>query len=316
MSSSPTPSNPPSLRRIGPGVAGLLSVLVYLSLPLVPLVGLVLALLAPLPLLQVTASGRPSFMAWGWVAVVGTGGALLTSSTWLAVLTLGYLATTAWPAVSVESWRRRGWSEGRWLAILVLVGLLISLSALSAILYPAFPPQRLGEMIAASLEQAGIPSGLYGLGSGTREIGAAFGLVAYIVPALSALYLTLLGRFLGARLSVLGLDTARGPFCDYRSEEWLPVGFILGGLGWVFLPEPGKWLAANLLVTVAGLYFVHGLAIIHFYLGPRLRHNRWVRAGVLLVALQMPVAATVAAAGLADAFVRLRRSGKPDEGRA
>ena len=97
----------------------MLSVLVYLSLPLVPLVGLVLALLAPLPLLQVTASGRPSFMAWGWVAVVGTGGALLTSSTWLAVLTLGYLATTAWPAVSVESWRRRGWSEGRWLAILV-----------------------------------------------------------------------------------------------------------------------------------------------------------------------------------------------------
>ena len=29
----------------------------------------------------------------------------------------------------------------------------------------------------------------------------------------------------------------------------------------------GKWLAANLLVTVLGLYFVHGLAIILFYLG-------------------------------------------------
>lgn len=316
MSGSPTPSNPPSLRRIGPGVAGLLSVLVYLSLPLVPLVGLVLALLAPLPLLQVTASGRPSFMAWGWVAVVGAGAVFLTSSPWLAALTLGYLAATAWPAVSIESWQRRGWSEGRWLAILVLVGLVISLSAMSAVLHPAFPPQRLGEIVAASWEQAGMPSWLRNVGGGEHEVSVALNLFAYLVPAMSALYLALVGSFLRPRLSVLGLGVGSEPFCDYRSEDWLPVGFILGGLGWVFLPEPGKWLAANLLVTVAGLYFVHGLAIIHYYLGPRLRHNRWVRAGVLLFALQMPVAAAVAAAGLADAFVRLRRSREPGEGSA
>lgn len=300
-------------RRIGPGVAGLLSVLVYLSLPLVPLVGLFLALLAPLPLLQMTGSGRPSFMAWGWVAVVAAGAVLLTSSPLLAALTLGYLVVAVWPAVSVEGWLRRGWSTGRWLAIVTLAALGIAVAALAAVLHPAFPPQALGEFVGASWERTGLPARLVGASS-EEQIAAALGLFAYLAPAVSALYLTLVGTFVRRRLGLLGVDVGSEPFCDYRSEEWLPVGFILGGLGWAFLPEPGKWLAANLLVTIAGLYFVHGLAIIHFYLGPRLRQNRWVRAGVLLLALQMPVAAVVAVAGLTDAFVRLRRSGEADGG--
>lgn len=314
MSGSPTPPRPPFLRRIGPGAAGLLSLLVYLSLPLAPLAGLGLALLAPLPLLQVVASGRPSLPAWGWVAVVGAGAVFLTESPWLAALTLGYLVTAVWPAVSVESRRRHGWGDGRWLAVLALVALAIALAALGAVLHPAPPSRRLGEILAASWEQAGVPPWLREVGGGEHQVAVALGLVAYLVPALAALYLMAVGCFLRPRLRAFGLGAGSELFSDYRSEEWLPVGFILGGLGWAFLPEPGKWLAANLLVTVAGLYFVHGMAIIHFYLGPRLRHNRWVRAGVLLLALQMPVAAIVAAAGLVDAFVPLRRRGESDGG--
>jgi uncharacterized protein YybS (DUF2232 family) len=68
------------------------------------------------------------------------------------------------------------------------------------------------------------------------------------------------------------------------------------------------------LVTVLGLYFMHGLAIIHFYLGPRLAANRWVRLAVALLALQMPLALVVSVLGLADSFFRLRRSGAVDEG--
>jgi len=80
----------------------------------------------------------------------------------------------------------------------------------------------------------------------------------------------------------------------------------------VFLPEPGKWLATNLLVVVLCLYFVHGLAIIHYYLGPQLTASRWVRVGVGMVFL--PIAPVLSALGLADCFVRLRRGGDLDEG--
>lgn len=296
-------------------MAGLLSLLVFLSLPLVPIVGLFLALLAPLPLLQVVASGRSAYTAWGWVAVVLVAGVLLTSAAWLAAVAVGYLLVTVWPATAVEVWVRRGWREGRWLAIVVLVALLIASVSLAATFYPAFPPERLGAIVSASWEEAGgIPTWLKGISSTGPELDLAVRLFTYLIPSLSALYVMMVASFLRPRLSIVGVLAPVGPFESYASDEWLPTGFIFGGLGWVFLPEPGKWLAANLLITIAGLYFVHGLAIIHFYLGPRLRHNRWVRAGVLILALQMPVAAVLSVVGLADNFVRLRRSEEKDEG--
>lgn len=315
MSSNPLSSVPPSLRRLGPGMAGLLSLLVFLSLPLVPVVGLFLALLAPLPLLQVIASGRSGFLAWGWVAVVLAGGVLLSSEAWLAAVAVGYLLVTVWPATSVEIWVRRGWREGRWLAIVVLIALLIATASLAATFYPVFPPERLSAIVAASWEEAGgIPTWFKGISATGPELDLAVHLFTYLIPSLVALYVLMVASFLWPRLRVVGVPVEVGSFETYRSDEWLPIGFIVGGLGWVFLPEPGKWLAANLLITIAGLYFVHGLAIIHFYLGPRLRHSRWIRAGVLVLALQMPVAAMLSVLGLADNFVRLRRSGEKDEG--
>ncbi|HNX49645.1 MAG TPA: DUF2232 domain-containing protein [Thermoanaerobaculaceae bacterium] len=296
-------------------MAGLFSLLVFLSLPLVPIIGVFLALLAPLPLLQVIASGRSGFMAWGWVAVVLAGGVLLSSEAWLAAVAVGYLLVTVWPATSVEIWARRGWREGRWLASVVLIALLIATASLAATFYPVFPPERLSAIVAASWEEAGgIPTWLKGVSATGPELELALRLFTYLIPSLAALYVLMVASFLRPRLRVVGVPVEVGSFEAYRSDEWLPIGFILGGLGWVFLPEPGKWLAANLLITIAGLYFVHGLAIIHFYLGPRLRHSRWIRAGVLVLALQMPVAAMLSVLGLADNFVRLRRSGEKDEG--
>ncbi|NCO69558.1 MAG: DUF2232 domain-containing protein [Acidobacteria bacterium] len=78
-------------------------------------------------------------------------------------------------------------------------------------------------------------------------------------------------------------------------------------------PEPVKWLGGNMLFTVLGLYFVHGLAIIHFYLGRRLAGNRWVRVGVGVLCVQVPLAGVVSVLGLIDAFFRLRRGSGSDE---
>lgn len=315
MPGSPTPSNPPSLRRIGPGVAGLLSVLVYLSLPLVPPLGIFLALLAPLPLLQIAGTGRPAFIAWGWVAAAGAGAVLLSYSVDLTIALTGYLLVAAWPASSVEIRLRRGWGDGRWIAVVALVALVAS----GAALFAGVAPRPLAEVMESEFNTAlaAMPELAASLRTALDTNPIAFLVLRasfYLPPAFIALYVATVALFVRPRLALLGLGSGTAPFSEYRSEEWLPVGFILGGLGWVFLPEPGKWLAANLLVTVAGLYFVQGLAIIHFYLGPRLRHNRWVRAGVLLLALH--IAVVIALAGLVDGFVRLRRSREPDEGSA
>lgn len=307
----------------------MLSLLVFLSLPFgmslavassspwLVLPALLAPLLAPLPLLQVTAARGSSFLAWGWVTVCLAGAALVYPLPALALLALGYLLFVVWPAVSVELRLRRAWPDGRWMAILALVGLAIVVAALFGMASPQFPPQVLEEQVAADLRASPELQRAWETAVAQNRLAAqTLTIATYLAPSLSAAYLLAFGAYLRPRLPLLGLPIVTEEFCLFRSEEWLPVGFILGGLGWAVLPEPGKWLGANLLVTVAGLYFLHGLAIIHFYLGPRLRHNRWARAGVLLVALQVPVAAAVAVVGLADAFVRLRRSREPGEGSA
>jgi hypothetical protein len=155
-----------------------------------------------------------------------------------------------------------------------------------------------------------------GEGAGGEELMArAMQVVAYLTPSMAAMYVLSGALWLRPRLPLLGLPRGSEPFPLYTSEEWLPVGFVVGGLGWVFAPEPYKWLAANLLVTVLGLYFVHGLAIILFYLGRRFGMNRWVRLGVVVLALQIPVALVFSALGLADTFFGLRRGGAYDGGR-
>ena len=126
--------------------------------------------------------------------------------------------------------------------------------------------------------------------------------------------MTGIGFWLRPRLRVLGIEKGTEPFHLFRAEEWLPVGFAVGGLGWVFATAWVKWLAANLLVTVLGLYLLQGVVIIHFYLGRRLGSNRWVRVAVMLLALQLPVAVLLALAGIADAFFPLRRGAGWDEG--
>jgi hypothetical protein len=266
MASGQTPPSPPSLRVIGPGVAGLFSLLVFASLPLLPILGVFLALLAPLPLVHVVAHGRTSFLAWGWVAIGLVAAVFLFPEPWLVGVLPG---------------------DG-------LVRLFTRMLTGASELVKAFAAGGGGEELLARA---------------TRTVG-------YLVPSLVALYVLTGALWLRPRLPLLGLSRGAEPFPLYTSEEWLPVGFALGGLGWVFAPEPYKWLAANLLVTVLGLYFVHGLAIILFYLGRRFGSNRWVRLGVMVFALQVPVALVFSALGLADTFFRLRHGGANDGGPA
>jgi uncharacterized protein YybS (DUF2232 family) len=297
-------------------MAGLFSLLVFASLPLLPILGVFLALLAPLPLVHVVAGGRTSFVAWGWVAVGLVSAVFLFRAPWLVALCVGYLLVAVWPAVSVETWVRRQWSTGRWAAIVALVVLGVVSVVVTAALWPTMPGEGLIQLFARLMAGASQLVKALGEGAGGEELMArAMQVVAYLTPSMAAMYVLSGALWLRPRLPLLGLPRGSEPFPLYTSEEWLPVGFVVGGLGWVFAPEPYKWLAANLLVTVLGLYFVHGLAIILFYLGRRFGMNRWVRLGVVVLALQIPVALVFSALGLADTFFGLRRGGAYDGGR-
>lgn len=315
MAHSSESHGPPPLRVLSPAVAGLFSLAAFASVALVPLFGVFLGLLASLPLLHLVAVGRPSILGWGWVSITLVGAALLWQQPWLVALALGYVLVAAWPAVSVEAWLRRPWQTGRWAAWVTLV----ALGALSVALIAAYHPQHPAEGLRASLAAAAAGgeelARLLGGSSESKDLlAAAIELAAYLAPAILASYVLSAALWVRPRLAALGLPRGSEPFALYSSEEWLPVGFALGGLGWVFAGGVTKWLASNLFATVLGLYFIHGLAIIHFYLGRRFGTNRWVRVAVALFALQIPVAVALAVLGLADSFFRLRRGAVSDEG--
>ncbi len=297
-------------------LAGVLSLLVFGSLLAIPFLGILTAMLAPLPLLHLAAAGRPSLLGWGWVAVVLAGGALVTHSAWLVAVLVGYLAVAVWPAVAVEVWARAGWPGGRWLAVVSGAALALALGVTIAVAYPAHPAELLRNAMGTASRGAETLVRLLGPEgrASSQTMAEALEATAYLLPSLAALYVLAVALWVRPRLPSLRFPVGGEPFHLLRAEEWLPVPFALGGLGWVFTGGLAKWCAANLLMVVLGLYFVAGLAIIHFYLGRRLGSNRWVRLAVVLFAVQLPFAVAVAAAGLIDGFFPLRRGAGWDGG--
>ena len=301
--------------RPGPALAGFLSFAALASLAFVPVLGALLAMLAAVPLVHLVAEGRPSLLGWGWVAIVLAGAALLWQSVWLAAVLLAYLLLAVLPAVAVEAWVRHPWSTGRWAAGITGIALAAIAVFAIAVYFPAHPAEALAETLQVAVSETARTFGTLAGGPEAADLLAqGVQLSAYLVPALGALFVLSAALWLRPRLPLLGLPRGGEPFAHYASEEWLPLAFAVGGLGWVFAPPLPKWLASNLFVTVLGLYFLHGMAIIHFYLGRRLGTNRWVRLAVALIALQIPVALALSALGLTDAFFRLRRGGAYDEG--
>jgi uncharacterized protein YybS (DUF2232 family) len=301
--------------RPGPALAGFLSLAALASMIFVPFLGVFIALVAALPLVQLIAEGRPSILGWGWVAVALAGAALLWQGPLLSAALLAYLLLAVLPAVAVEAWLHRPWSTGRWAAGINAIALVAVSGFLIALFYPAPPADEIARRLQAALAETmqamgGLPNGA----AAGELLAQGVQIAAYLAPALAASYVLSAALWVRPRLPLLGLPRGEEPFAQFTSEEWLPLAFAIGGLGWVFATGLAKWLATNLFVAVLGLYFLHGLAIIHFYLGRRFGTNRWVRLAVALFALQIPVALALSALGLTDAFVRLRRGGATDGG--
>ena len=308
---------PAPLRLVGPGVAGLFSLLVVAGVALLPLFGIFLGLLAALPLVHLVASGRSSFTGWGWVGAILVGAALVTGRPWVVAVGFAYLMVAALPAVSVEVWLRRPWSTGRWVALVAGAALVMVAAFLTGFFHPASPfaglAAELQKTVSGNTEVARLLVGSNG--DAEALMSSAMRITSYLAPSLAALYVVACILWLRPRLPMLGLARGSEPFAAFASEEWLPVAFALGGLGWVFAGGTLKWFAANLFVVVLGLYFLDGLAIIHYYLGRRLAGNRWIRLALAFFALQVPFAFVLTAAGLTDTFFSLRRGASQDGGK-
>jgi uncharacterized protein YybS (DUF2232 family) len=117
----------------------------------------------------------------------------------------------------------------------------------------------------------------------------------------------LAARRIGRRLNP---QADGAPLNLYRTPErlvWLLIaggGFMVLGGGWLF------WLGANLVLVMGVLYFFQGLAVVDFWLR-RKNAPTLLRAAVYLtVALEIYVAGLLAATGLFDMWLNLRRLGQ------
>ncbi len=317
MESGETPGPGPFLPvRQGVVTAGLLSLLLYLSLLGLPLLGFLMAPMAAIPVLSVKAGGRPPVLAWGWPALLLATVAVAGGGQTALMVLFGYLLLVALPAVTVERWAGSGWSEGRWVALTSLAGLALVLGLVLAL--SAGHPV---EVTRAWIHQAGLQAEpMYlDLGFGKGEIALmldrAERSLGWILPGMVTGYLVLTLFWLRPRLPFVGVPVETAPFEAYRNDEWLPVAFVAGGAGTVLAGGPWRWLAANLLVVVLILCFVQGLAIIRAHVVRFVGRGLLVRWGLGLICLQVPLAFLVMVLGMIDSFHSLRPAAATDDGR-
>lgn len=307
------------LPRFGGIASGVLSLFLVSSLIVVFPLGLLIAPLGLVPVVQHVVVGRPGVAVWGWVvalllalAVGGISVIGLHSALFLAA----YCLVVVLPAASIEVWRSVEWDEGRWAAVTTLVGAALCLVVFGFLAWPQSPIDALtawwheaASMAEQAYQQMGVSSGQVEL-----ALDAAATIVPWTMPSVPVAYLVAILFWIRPRLPLLGFLRPIGAFERFRLDEWLPAGFALAGIGSLLLSGTPRWVAVNLLIAVLMLYFVQGLAIIRAHLARWIGRGWLVRWGVVLLCLQGPLPLVVAALGIADGFYSLRPRTDDDGG--
>jgi len=305
--------NRPTVRlpRFGVVASGALSLLLVSSLLLLFPLGLVIAPLGLVPVVQQVVAGRSGIAAWGWVvtlmaALAVTGMTLIGFHA--GIFLAAYCLVVVLPAASIEMWRLYAWSEGRWVAVTTLVTSGLCLAVVAILAWPQNPIEALtawwyeaAAMAERSYQEMGVSSGQLEL-----ALDAAATIVPWSLPSVPVAYLVTIVFWIRPRLPMLGFPHRIEPFERFQLEEWLPVGFAVAGIGSLLLRGTPRWVAVNLLIAVLMLYFVQGLAIIRAHLARWIGRGWLVRWGVALLCLQGPLPLLVSALGIADGFYSLR----------
>lgn len=312
--STPTPETEaappriPRIPRLGAAASGLVALLLVGALFAIPLLGLLIAPLALLPVAHFQAGGAGGVRAWGPMVGLLVVASVTGMAEYALPLLAAYVLLVVLPAVSIEAWARWRWSEGRWVVVTVIVATILVLVGVAVLAAPLNPMAAVSGWLRAEAANASEVYAAFGVAEGEVELAldAAERMASWVLPSLPVVYLVIVLFWARPRLALLGYPMASGAFEDYRNDEWLAAVFAVTGIGTLVLQGTARWAALNLLVVVLILYFVQGLAIIRAHLVRWIGRGWLVRWGVVLLSLQVPMPLFVAALGVADSFHSLR----------
>ncbi len=295
-------------RSFGALGSGVISLLLFGSLFVLPVIGVFVAPLGLIPVLQYTAKHEGSLAAWGWV-VLGLGVAAAASGTTITILFFaGYVAMVGLPSMMIEQWRRTGWPDGRWVLAASGGALAVVLLTVAVLAWPHTPMEWTAQWLGSMGTQALSFYKKIGVSTGRIQVAldASRRNLTWILPSIPVAYLAAVLFWIRPRLPLIGFAWQPVPFEEYRNDDWLAVGFVLGGLGTLVAGGTLRWVSVNVLAATLILYFIQGLAMIRAHLVRYVGRGWFVRWGVALLCLQVPLPAFVATLGIMDSFHSLR----------
>ena len=298
--------------------AAFASALMFLAGAVIPLVGGVIMVLAPAPLLGY-AVGFPHALRRIGVAVafsvvlVAAGGGMAAATAYLASFGLA-------AGVMCYMLERRQPFEKIVLGATtaaILVGTVVAVVSAGS---PAALAQDVHNQLVAGMmhgedlyKKLGVDAAI-AADSQVYIVDTVMRLIPALVALLGALAVLLnLAIFwrLGGKQQRVGY-TLFGDLARWSAPEWLIWPLLVSGFGWFIPLPPLATVALDCFVCLLGVYFCQGLAIMTFYF-KQLGMPPIARGLIYFVTLAQPVlAALVGAAGVFDLWVDFRRLKRPN----
>jgi uncharacterized protein YybS (DUF2232 family) len=294
-------------------VLAALTVTLFAAAGYVPVIGLLVSLLTPAPILLVVLrhGWRKGFLALG------------LSTLCLALLfgrlqSLLFMTEYGVMAIAMAEAIRRRWSVEKTVALSTIAPFLASGLLLTALLWSAeFDGNALKQHFEENLEQALRPyltENDQAIEGNLRVyIQEALGLVVRTLPALFLLS-TAAGALLNYGVTRLVWRRIEGPalFPALSLVQWQAPDacvWVLIGSGLVcFLPLPGvQTVGLNLLLVVGCIYLIQGLAILTYYLNKIAVPPVFRSLAYIFLVIQPLLLLGVAAFGLFDLWCDFRR---------
>lgn len=296
------------------------TLLFYLSALFIPLAGFVAGIFTSLPTLL-------AFYRWGspigyWVP----GGAALLGTALLAYLNLAhgipYLLEMLFLGLFLGTGMRLQWSPERTIAS---AGILVFASGLLSLwLFTPIPEEGLFAQMERDVREA-VAQAISQFGGHMQDKQAFEEAIQEVVPTLVRVFP---GMALASTLAIGWLNvivTVRfcrmqgialppwPPWSHWKSPEHLVWGLIASGSLFLFTTGPLRLGALNALVVLGLAYFLHGLAIVSFYV-EKWRLPRIGRAFIYAVLFlqQLATLATVLT-GVFDLWLDFRKLSKKPE---
>lgn len=302
------------MRRVTPTVEGAffaaLTVILYLGSIYIPVFGLVLSFLCPLPVmfLVIRWNLKVGFLA----AAVATLIILAFAGLYQAIICfVGFSFLGIFMGVLVK--RGYGWVEIIGLGALVSLLSKLALVGLTLLLMGKNPIIESLNLMEQAFGQAYSMLGNLGEGLGENSVETLMRIVKMTIPAiliLAALFDTflnfVLGNWVGKRIGI------RFPSFPAFSEWRLPPSMVwMYFLSWLLLFLGGSsfvyQIGLNLQLVTQILFMVQGVAILNFFLR-KVIAQRVIRAIIIIFVVMQPVFSTVLAwLGVFDTWFDFRK---------